>query len=268
MLAYWFMFLIPAYAQFAPMRLTAQGRDAMLKLVCVVFTFAVGLRYQVGGDWEPYLDMYQGAVGRTLSDALSITDPGYALINWIAASLNMGIYAVNLTCAALFMSGVYCFCRRQPQPWLALMAALPYMIIVVAMGYTRQSVALGIELIALVALSEQRVKRYILLIACAGLFHKSAALLMPLGILVSTQTRLTGILAMSFMSALFGGALLYEFYESLWTDYVDAEMESAGGAIRVAMNSIPALLFLIFSKRLTTRREERRLWFCPETMPT
>ncbi len=46
------------------------------------------------------------------------------------------------------MSGLVQFCRKQPLPWLALAVAAPFIIIVVGMGYTRQSVALGFILLS------------------------------------------------------------------------------------------------------------------------
>jgi hypothetical protein len=48
------------------------------------------------------------------------------------------------------------FCRTQPRPWLALTLAFPYLVVVVAMGYTRQGVAIGLEMLALLALERDR----------------------------------------------------------------------------------------------------------------
>ena len=36
------------------------------------------------------------------------------------------------------------FVRRQPMPWLGLLVAIPYLVIVVGMGYSRQAIALGL----------------------------------------------------------------------------------------------------------------------------
>ncbi|MCA1713860.1 MAG: EpsG family protein, partial [Gammaproteobacteria bacterium] len=43
-------------------------------------------------------------------------------------------------------------------------------------------------------------------------------------------------------------------------NYVEEELQSEGGAIRVAMNAVPAVLFLLFRKRLAPEAQERRLW--------
>jgi len=64
----------------------------------------------------------------------------------------------------------------------------------------------------------------------------------------------------------FSGLLLYwlflaEQVSDLWKNYVESGYSSEGGAIRVAMNAVPAVLFLLFRKRLKMRSEERALWF-------
>lgn len=260
MFVYWLMFFIPVFALFYPMRMTDDAGKRMWWAICILFVLIIGLRFEVGGDWLSYLGHYEDAIGASLFDSLATNDPGYAFFNWVAASLDLGVYAVNLVCGAVVMTGIYYFCRRQPQPWLALTVAVPYIIIVVAMGYTRQGAALGLEFIALVALTDGHVRRFVLLIVCAGLFHKSAVLLLPLGLLVSTHEKIWVIVSVVVMSMLLGGALVLEHYDTLWTNYVDAGKESAGGGIRVVMNSFPAVIFLLFSKRIAPDDKERKLW--------
>ncbi len=62
---------------------------------------------------------------------------------------------------------------------------MPYLINIVAMGYTRQSVALGFAMIGLAALGEQRVRRFVLWVLVGALFHKSAVLLLPIAALAA-----------------------------------------------------------------------------------
>jgi len=261
MLTYWLLFLIPTFALFYPVRMTSSARDWMWRAICVFFILIIGLRVKVGGDWDTYLELYQEAVDTPLSQIFSVRgELGYVLLEMLSVALGLGIYGVNLACGALVMSGIYHFCRRQPLPWLALAVAVPYLIIVVVMGYSRQGVALGLELFALIALTDGKLRRFFLLIALAALFHKVAVLLLPLGILVSTHKRVWVIVSMAGMTLLLGGALLVEFYATLWTNYVEAGMESSGGGVRVAMNALPAIILLIYGKRLAPDQRERKLW--------
>jgi hypothetical protein len=68
----------------------------------------------------------------------------------------------------------------QPRPWLALTLAFPYLVMVVAMGYTRQAVAIGVECLALLALERDRLLVFLGWIALAATFHKTALVLMVL----------------------------------------------------------------------------------------
>jgi hypothetical protein len=252
------MFFIPVFAFFSPLRMTPNSRDWTLLAVCVLFSLLIGFRYEVGGDWFVYSDYFQSAKSSSLLNQLSQRDPAYEFLVWLAASYNLGISSVNFICAIFVMIGVYHFCKSQPQPWLALSIAVPYFLIVVAMGYTRQSVALGFELLALLALGDGRLRRFFILISCAIIFHKTAVVLLPLGILVSTRRPLLVLAALIAMSILLSFVILLEQYGALINTY--SGMPSEGGAIRIAMNVIPGALFLIFSKHFAPIRLERILW--------
>jgi hypothetical protein len=152
------------------------------------------------------------------------------------------------------------FCRRQPNPWLALMTAVPYMLIVVGMGYTRQSVALGLSLIGLVALGEHRIRTFIVCVAIGALFHKSAVLLMPIAALAASRNRmLTGAIVLVSVLMLYY-LLLVDTADDMWRNYVEEQMQSQGGLIRVVMNFVPAMLLIVFRRRLVPDPQERKLW--------
>lgn len=257
---FWLMFLVPAFGVLVPRRLAAAPASVMWWVVGLLFALMIGLRHEVGGDWFNYLPHFQHAATMSFAEAASMGDPGHYVLNRLVAGLGGSIYTVNLIYGAVLMIGTVVFCRRQPNPWLALLAAVPYMLIVVGMGYTRQSVALGLALLGLVALREQRVRAFVLCVAVGALFHKSAVLLLPIAVLASSRNRwLTGAMAL-LSTALLYYLLLADSAEAMWTNYVEADMRSSGGAIRVAMNAVPAALLIVFRKRLVPEPGERRLW--------
>ena len=129
----------------------------------------VGLRFQVGGDWDNYLTHLDKArvIGFSFSDAVAVSwgnAIGYMLVNWLALQLGWGIHFVNTFCATVFIVGLVLFCRKQPFPWIALAVAIPYMVCAVAMGYTRQSVAIGFFLWGLSILRQGNELKYFALI--------------------------------------------------------------------------------------------------------
>lgn len=265
MIVYWLMYFLPILAFAFKQTTDPHYYDRAWLALCILFTFFIGLRFEVGGDWDGYLDHFNYMVGASFIERLSDYDPGYALFEWLSATLGWGIYGVNIACGALVMTGVYQFCRKQPQPWLAFTVAVPYLIIVVAMGYTRQATALGLELIALVALANGQLVRYAFWILLALTFHKTAVVLLPLA-LVATSYENVWIkrifLAASFLAmALLGGwAMFSKESQLLVVNYIDADMISQGATIRVAMNAVPAAIFLLFAKRLAPDEVERRTW--------
>ena len=90
------------------------------RVMFVLLTLMIGLRHKVGGDWFTYVEHITLASYETLLGAVSLGDPAYSLLNWVAAKTGLGPYFVNTVCAALFSWGLLVFCRAQPRPWLAL----------------------------------------------------------------------------------------------------------------------------------------------------
>ncbi len=261
MLPYWIFFLIPAAGVLSQRRMAPGSRTAMWWLIGAVFALAIGLRHQVGGDWGSYLRYLERGHALSFAEVLTSGDPGYILINWLVAQFGGSIYWVNLICGVILMAGVVTFARRQPLPWLALLVAVPYLIIVVGMGYSRQAVALGFILLGLVALGDGQVRRFVLLVLIGAAFHKSAVLMLPVAGLAASQSRLVS-LAWAASATLVGGYIfLFDSVDALWTNYVEADYQSQGGLIRVLMNAVPAAVFMAFQRRLPLSAAERRLWW-------
>lgn len=229
-------------------------------LACVFAAAMIGFRYHVGGDWGTYEDALVEIGGSELSEGLFRQDPGYSLINWIIAQMGLGIWAVNSVCSAVFMWGLVRFARRQPNPWLTILIAVPYLVIVVAMGYTRQAVAIGLILAALSSLEDASVIRLLIYAALAASFHKSAVVVLPLIALAMTRGRFFTSFALLLSVPLLYYAFLNASVDKLMTNYIEAQYQSQGASIRVAMNLPPALVFLFFRRRFGLTEAEKRLW--------
>lgn len=257
---YWLMFCIPAWTVLQPGRLPERQVRWMWVVIGTLFAIMMGLRHEVGGDWDHYLSQFLDIQGMSLGDAVGRWDPGYSVLNWLVGRIGGDIYAVNLVCAAVMMWGTVVFCRSQPNPWLALLVAVPYMLIVVGMGYTRQAVALGFALLGLSALGAGRVRVFVAWVVVGALFHKSAVLLLPIAALAASRNRIMTGLLVGLVTALTYYLLLADSVDALWVDYVEVDYQSQGGAIRVAMNVVPAVLLIVFRRRLVPDHQERKLW--------
>ena len=263
MLTYWLMFFIPAWASIsAPSQsLPAEKHLEFSWFVAGLFlTVLVGLRHEVGGDWFTYEAIYLNAVGAPFSELLEKGDPGYQLLNWLSSQVQGGTYLVNLIGGLIFSVGVVAFCRHQPRPWLALAVAVPYMIIVVGMGYTRQAIALGLALLGLVGIAKQSNLQFVFFVAFAATFHKSAVLLVPIAILATQSSRLWTAVWVGIVTAVLYYLLLADSVEGLVTNYLYAGYQSEGAAVRIAMNTLPATILLVFRKKFVWQPAERNLW--------
>lgn len=255
---YWVLFLLPALATIVS-RPNSSG-VAKVNIGWVAFgvglTLMIGFRYEVGGDWLNYERILGATAGVSFWEAIGSTDPAYAFLNWFFQKT----WIVNLFCGAAFSYGLIVFCLRQPYAWLAMLIAIPYLVVVVALGYSRQGVAIGLAMLALVALQDRSLVRFLLWISCAALFHKTAILLLPIGLLANTQNRFLMFAIGGFAGYILYVLLLQADVDGMIDNYIESQINSDGAAIRIVMNAIPSAIFLVWRKKFVMTASEMRLW--------
>jgi hypothetical protein len=269
MLPYWFLFLIPAVLAMLESGRVRMQPGGLLekvsipltwKVTFVALTLMVGWREQVGGDWFNYLRSYDDAfVGRQFVQWWS-NDPGYRLLEWLALKFHWGIYGVNLLSGAFFAYGLVFFCRHMPRPWLALAVAVPYMVIITGMGYSRQGVALGCLMAGLAGLGRGRIFAFVMWTVLAATFHKSAVLILPLAALMVRQSRIITLFCVAVITGASYQIFLEESVASLQKNYLEAEYQSEGALIRLSMNAFPAALLIWKYRSFAAIMPQIRLW--------
>ena len=246
-----------------------QTRGQAQTLSFFVTTFwilIIGLRDHVGCDWAVYEAVYQqyGTVPIGAVDWSNgfVWDIGYLFLNVFSGSLNLGVHGVNIVCAAIVCYGVHRIATLFDDPWLTWVIASPFFLSVVAMGTTRQSVAIGFLMIALAHLSSGSRTGFRLGLLLAPLFHKTAILLLPLMwvfLLGSNRLRALGIafLLVTFLLAL---TLVGARYQ--WSLASMGQAFSLGVAIKSSMNLLPALILILMTRPSTLKDEESLLvWY-------
>lgn len=260
---YWLLFLLPAWSVLARVRLPARQARWMWRLVVLLLAVVVGFRHEVGGDWWNYLNQFEDLRRLLLGDLFDVAkDPGYSLLAWLVAKAGGSIHLLNFLCALPLAFGTVRLARKQPWPTLALLTAVPYLLIVVGMGYTRQSAAIGFAMLGLVALGERRQRAFVAWVLLAAAFHKSAVLLLPIAALAATSNRTWTYFWIGMVTSVGAWIFLSDSADTLVRNYVvsDYAEASQGAETRVLMNAVPSLLAVLFRRSLFPEEPARKLW--------
>ncbi|MES2902600.1 MAG: EpsG family protein [Pseudomonadota bacterium] len=264
MLPYWILFAFFAVGTaFESTRRMPDRQAPQFALIIGLGLTAVmiGSRFQVGGDWRSYEFMFSFVRNLSFETALQFGDPGYQAVNWLAQEWDGEIWWVNTVGAAIFCWGLLRLCQNQPRPLLAVLVAVPYLIIVVAMGYTRQSIAIGILMAGLASLGRGgSVIRFAFYVAIAAAFHRTAVLVLPLVIFAGERNRILNVVAGLAASVLFFDLFLSDATDQFVKAYIEARYSSQGAWIRVILNLVPAILLLTKPGRFGFTPQEERVW--------
>lgn len=241
------LFLLNAIIHIRPSLLSIKDRYWSIEwvFIFILLVVFVGFRYKVGADW----DVYYKAVEK-YSFLGEARDFGYDFLVWLAVIFDQEIVLVNVISAIFFSYGLVIFCRNQTLSSLSMLVAFPYIVTVVAMGYTRQSIVLGLFMLGLVQLENGNFWRYIGLIIFAALFHSSAIVLLPLAIVVVERYLFIKILTLVLFLAVTYFFVLDEVVDYVKSTYFDVTFTSPGTMIRFVLLLFPALLFLFNINRL------------------
>ena len=271
------MFTVPLLGVLSPVKLSTPLRMTLWLILSFGVIILIGFRYKIGGDWINYYEAYLRIDTEGFGQAVNSRSIGYGIINWVSSLLGFGIAGVNTFCAVFFVAGLSYFCRKQPSPYLAWLVATPYMIVVVAMGYTAQSVALGMVMVAYICLSERRVLLFFLFVGIAYLFHKSGIIVLPLALTLIekdalyrwvrrlSELNIASIYSWLLIAVIFlCGLLLLREFSGLYKliDYYvfRGQWESGGGLYRVLLNVVPGLVLLFSRQIFGTSLTSERIW--------
>ncbi|HEY8519624.1 MAG TPA: EpsG family protein [Gammaproteobacteria bacterium] len=162
-----------------------------LSLLCltvgtVLVVLLIGLRWETGNDWNPYLRYY------TAVDSFGPLwlgwEPGYRLLVLLAKAAGLHYSGFLLLSAAIYMSAFACVFARFRHPAVLLL----FFFCVYALGFMgtqRQTLALGFASLAILRFYDGKTLSGLFLVALATSFHYTAVLT-PLALLVP-RTRLS-----------------------------------------------------------------------------
>lgn len=262
MFAYWILFGTFAVGALSPRVYRRNQHAVMLLFAAFVMMLMIGLRYRVGVDWSNYVVIWNTAGRVSITGLLDAygSDPAFYALTWVLRRAGLQFWVLNLLSAAIFTGGLVRFSRLQPNPWLAIAVAVPYLVIVVAMSGIRQATAMGFVFLAIVALVEKRPARFLGWLACGAAFHASAIIVLGIVGLSFAKNRFQSALLLMFAVFIAYFALGSTFAEYS-NDYIRrATLQSSGTVYRSAMAVAAALLYFALRKQFAFTPDEHALW--------
>lgn len=266
MLVYWSIVLLPALLSMAQRPRQSRKSQALpLAVMFIVLFLFLALR-QTGGDYPTYARLYEIIQEEDLGAAMSNIEPLYGLLNWLSAQLDLGIYGVNAACALVFLGCLYRAALKERQPFFLLTLAIPYFVIVVGMGYTRQGVAAALILMSVVHLREGHPWRAVFSVLLASGFHYSAfgALALPIFAVTrhqrgvkwfASRALLLGVLAVS--TSFFFGQQVDTYSEH----YISSDRYESGGAfLRSIVTAAAAFMFFRRRREFRATYSDYDIW--------
>jgi hypothetical protein len=94
----------------------------------------------------------------------------------------------------------------------------------------------------------------------ASLFHRTAALLLPFAVFVPTKRKFINIVFIILSSYYIYQNVLASQVDLFIENYIIARYQSDGALIRILMNLIPAIIFLVLRKSMILSGTEIKIW--------
>jgi hypothetical protein len=248
----------------------------MLVFVYCLFVFQVGLRWQTGTDWEPYLVHFE-ETNSVWDVYYSLTgfEQGYAFMVLIVKNL-WNNYSVFLVIHAILYYILVFTAFKKFTPYIFISLMVFYVTTMAYMGSNRQLLALAICLFSLRYVIDRKALKFFICIGIAFMFHRTALLFCVYYFLYRDikPSILLGVLAISvvlgktsFPSTMF--SFVGDYFGGMATSKVSLYLDRSEGDLSQNQLSILGFvkrllflgLFLFNYKRLTKQLNYYKLIF-------
>tara|TARA_B100000989_G_scaffold299050_1_gene292519 strand:- start:4292 stop:5332 length:1041 start_codon:yes stop_codon:yes gene_type:complete len=259
---YWAFYLFISFLSINIIYIEKNLNNIFKLLFILSLSVFIGLRHEVGGDWDIYnYDYYNNLLYFNFYPLEYVRDFGYELLSYLTNFLQSGIYSLNFILAFFFVLSLHKLSMTFNNNYmLVYIIAFPYLITVVAMGFTRQASALAFFLFSICALKNEKFLIYFIYSCLALIFHKSSAILIPLVFL--SYFRFSFSFIFIFL-LLLSSSLLIIFPEinRVYAGYInkDTIYISKGVYFRIALNILAGILFIIFYKKIKIQKNIDKL---------
>tara|TARA_Y100000768_G_C23921031_1_gene654951 strand:- start:219 stop:1292 length:1074 start_codon:yes stop_codon:yes gene_type:complete len=255
MLAYNLFFLLSFISIFNQIKFSKNIESFFYLIIFFSLSIFIGLRHEVGGDWINYQLSYAYITKQNfkefISSSVNYNEFGYKLIIFICNQLSNKymFYISNYISAFIFLFFYINFIKNFNYKSLLFFFSIPYLIIVVSMGYTRQSIAIGFLLFGLLNLKKNQDIKFIFIILLGSMFHKT--ILFGLTFLVIKhlnfkKDKIYLILLLIFFILI--PLYINNFIELASNFLSQKKIETTGATIRLFINFLIAIIYFYIRK--------------------
>lgn len=258
MIPYFLVLTIGTFLAYLGRRLLGGRKlDSMVLFGVAFFLIAFsGLRDRtVGTDTGNYVGWFHRI--NSVEDALLFNiEKGYTLLSFLGTIIYDNYASVLLLTAVLvvgcYFKTIFAYVKRYE---LGIFVFISLGFFTFSFNGARQGIAIAICFLSLIFLIDRKLVPYLLLIALAMQFHKTAIVAVPLYFLAREKVGWREILFILLGMAIFTGFL--SFFTQIASQFLDERFASysqehrGGGHVTVAFLLVQALLFFVFKKQVS-----------------
>jgi len=248
---YFVLFFLPCFFYLLEIVFNINYKKFYIYLSVFFISLVVGFRHEIGGDWENYLFTFHNSNNYNFLEYLKNNYRNsflYSLIEWVLYNFNFSIHLLNFFCALIFSYGLIIFCKYQKNIYIGMLVSTPILVITTAMGYTKQSVAIGIML--LILSKYKSILKSFLLTIIAMSFHLSSFFIIFIHFFerkINKEATLY-VATITLLITVFTYDILLNYIQYYIMDKYQGKLSylSEGAIYRLFLNSVPSIIFIFF----------------------
>ena len=201
MITYYFIFFVLSLLTYKEISNPKPLNIYYFILLTLIFSIFIGLRYEIGCDWEGYKKIFEltncipnmgnnqcdfNSLNNTF-DYLKFKELGFSSLNFIVKRFGGNYYYLKYISSLFFVIPVLYFCSNLKRPFLAILISYPYLITVIGLGSIRQSIAIALLMVCITELKKNKFHTYYLYNFLGNIFHYSSLIFIFLPLLIQEK---------------------------------------------------------------------------------
>lgn len=218
--------------------------EYFISLILIIIS---SFRWEVGGDWFSYLNIYNRSSFNQLSFEWSYI---FELINFLSKTLKIGIWGVNFFISTFMFYSINRLSKILKFDYLFILTIIFSLIYFnLLMGYVRQGFCVSILILSFCYALEDKNKISFILFMIAILTHFSVIIFLPFWIYLIKKQKLLIFFSLIFLVILI--SLNFPFLSTSFREFiVKSYMVSAGANFRLITLIACLLIFIILYKEV------------------